>query len=155
MLKLGRIVLYAFLFCAACALTANAQETKKDTTQRKNPRSKGARTHPAEPGSDQGVIVSVDTEKNTITVKDDEDKEHTFTADEHTKLKGPRGGTLHNLKDKQIKAGRQVSWMADKDGKLKELWLGADTKRIRVPIEGKDKEEAKEKPKEKPKEEKK
>jgi hypothetical protein len=157
MLKLGRIVLYAFVFCAACALTVNAQETnqkKEDTPKKKRATtpSKGARTHPAEPGEIDGVIVSVDTEKNTLTVKDSDDKEHTFTADEHTKIKGPRGRDVPNLKDKKIHPGLPVTWMAEKDGKLKALYLGVDRpKSIRTPIDGKDKEETKDKPKEKTK----
>jgi hypothetical protein len=151
MLKLGRIVLYAFVFSAACALTLNAQETK-DTSKKAPPgRSKGARTHPAEPGESSGVIVSVDTEKNTLTVKDDDGKEHTLTVTEQTKIKGPRGREVANLKDKHIHKDLPVSWMAEKDGKLKGLFLGVDRPRIRVPVDGKDKEEAKEKPKSKDK----
>jgi hypothetical protein len=154
MLKLGRIGLYAFVFCAACAWTLNAQETKKEETPKKkvlNTRSKGTRTHPSEANENSGVIVSVDTEKNTLTVKGDDNKEHTLAVSEQTKIMGPRGRAVPNLKDKHIHQGLDVTWYADKDGKLRSLVLGIDRPKIRVPVDGKEKEETKEKPKEKTK----
>jgi hypothetical protein len=70
-----------------------------------------------------GRIVKVDSDKNTITVKGDEDKEYVVKVESSTKLVGPRGREIGGLSDKALKEGARGSWMLYKDGKVTELHL--------------------------------
>ena len=121
MLKLTRWALSALVAVAVCAWAAQAQETKQESKK-----GAGRVRRAAEPSanSQDGTIVKVDKEKKTVTVKDEDNKDHEFTVDEHVKIQGPQGGKVSGLDDDRFAKGFRVHWTTDKDGKLKTLTLG-------------------------------
>jgi hypothetical protein len=121
MLKLTRLALSALVAVAVCAWTAQAQETKQESKKGGTGRVKRAAEPPA--NSHDGTIVKVDKEKKTVTVKDEDNKDHDFTIDEHVKVQGPQGGKVSGLDDERFVKGFRVHWTTDKDGKLKTLTL--------------------------------
>jgi hypothetical protein len=124
MLKLGRFIMFAFVFAAACALAANAQEPKKEAATKQVKKKRGKRL-PGEPVTNEGTIVKVDQEKKELTIRDDEGKVHNFMVDENVKLTGPRGGKVA-FTDKRVRPGMSISWLMDKEGKVKEINFPVD-----------------------------
>jgi hypothetical protein len=167
MLKLGRLFVVAFAVCAVSALGVRAQDekkkedskpeakqdTKSDAAKARQDYQKRKMNRRLERGpggeifeSTSGKVEKVEGDK--ITLKDDDGKEHTFTVGDHTKfVMGKK--KITSLGEANLHEGSVIYFTHDKNGKLIELDIAPEVKRLRG--EHKEKEEASEKPKAKDK----
>jgi hypothetical protein len=78
------------------------------------------------PGGIEGVVKSVNQEKQTLAIITSKGTERTFTITEDTTMLGPRGGKVRSrLKDRRFHEGMEVIVVAD-GATAKEVHLGYD-----------------------------